>query len=258
MVDINRYVRDLKEKDLPLEKIGGKALNLAKLSIAGFHIPPAFIVTVEAYDFFIKKGLEDKISEILDAIDFNHENSVSEGCSIIRSIIKKEQLPPELLSEINNKLDKLPDGYYAVRSSAVAEDLPDASFAGQLDSFLNIKREDIVEKIIHCWASYWNDRAVKYRHDSFMGHLDTEKTVAGIAVVVQKMVNAHISGVTFTSNPVDGRDEIVIESTWGLGEAIASGIVTPDTFILSREGTIIKKILKQKRKAISLKTVKTL
>lgn len=253
MVDINRYVQDLKEKDLPLEKIGGKALNLAKLSYAGFHIPPAFIVTVEAYDLFIKKGLEGKISEILDSIDFNHEDSVSEGCSIIRSIIKKEHLPPELLSEINNKLNKLPDGYYAVRSSAVAEDQPDASFAGQLDSFLNIKREDILEKIIHCWASYWNDRAVKYRHDSFRGHLDTKQTAAGIAVVVQKMVNAHISGVTFTTNPVDGSNDIVIESTWGLGEAIASGIVTPDTFVLSREGTIIQKIIKTKKKGYFLK-----
>jgi rifampicin phosphotransferase len=256
MVDINKYVIDLKEKDLLIDKIGGKALNLGKMSSAGFNIPPAFIVSVDAYDFFIKKELKGKISKILDYIDFNNEDSISKGCSLIRSIIKSEELPQNLFFEINNKIINLPDGYYAVRSSAVAEDLPDASFAGQLDSFLNIKKEDILEKVIDCWASYWNDRALKYRHDSSIGHLDTEIVVAGIAVVVQKMVNADISGVTFTANPVDGSNDIVIEATWGLGEAIASGLVTPDIFVLSREGDIIEKNIKTKKKGYFLRNAK--
>ncbi|EKQ54936.1 MAG: phosphoenolpyruvate synthase/pyruvate phosphate dikinase [Methanobacterium sp. Maddingley MBC34] len=249
----HKYVVDLKEKELPLEKIGGKALNLGKMSSAGFNIPPAFIVSVDAYDFFIKKGLEDKISKILDSIDFENENSISQGCSSIRNIIKREKLPQNLFLEINDKISSLPEGYYAVRSSAVAEDLEDASFAGQLDSFLNIKKEDILEKIIECWASYWNDRAVKYRHDSSIGHLDTDLTAAGIAVLVQKMVNADISGVTFTVNPVNGTNEIVIESSWGLGEAIASGIVTPDIFVLKRDGNIVQKNIKNKKKGYFLK-----
>ena len=252
MVD-NNYVIDLKEKSLKIEKIGGKALNLGKMSFAGFNIPPAFIVSVDAYDFFIKKGLEGKISKILDSIDFKSEDSVGKGCSQIRSIIKSEKLPENLFLEINNKINDLPDGFYAVRSSAVAEDLADASFAGQLDSFLNIKKEDILEKVIDCWASYWNNRAVKYRHDSSIGHLDTELASAGIAVLVQKMVNANISGVTFTANPVNGSNDIVIESTWGLGEAIASGIVTPDIFVLSREGNIIQKNIKRKKKGYFLR-----
>jgi pyruvate,water dikinase len=125
-----------------------------------------------------------------------------------------------------------------------------------LDSFLNIKKENILEKVVDCWASYWTDRAVKYRHDSSIGHLDTELTAAGIAVLVQKMVNADISGVTFTANPVNGRNEIVVESTWGLGEAIASGIVTPDIFVLKREGTIIEKNIKTKKKGYFLKNEK--
>lgn len=253
MADIPHYVIDLKEKDLSIEKIGGKALNLARMSEAGFNIPPAFIVSVDAYDLFIKKELEGKILKILDSIDFKDEDSISSGCSSIRSIIKSEELPQNLLLEINENISNLPDGYYAVRSSAVAEDLADASFAGQLDSFLNVKKEDILENIIDCWASYWNDRAVKYRHDSSIGHLDTEMTAAGIGVLVQKMVNAHISGVTFTANPVNGSEDIVIESTWGLGETIASGIVTPDIFVLGRDGKILEKNIKTKKKGYFLR-----
>ncbi|SCG84919.1 putative phosphoenolpyruvate synthase [Methanobacterium congolense] len=249
----NSYVIDLKEKGLNIEKIGGKALNLAKMSSAGFNVPPAVIVSVHAYDFFIKNELEGKISKILDSIDFNNEDSISHGCSSIRSIIKSEEVPENLFLEINHKISNLPDGYYAVRSSAVAEDLADTSFAGQLDSFLYIKKEDILKNIINCWASYWNDRAVKYRHDASIEHLDTEMASAGIAVLVQKMVSADISGVTFTANPVNGSNNIVIESTWGLGEAIASGIVTPDIFVLSRDGNIIEKNIKTKKQGYFLK-----
>ena len=252
MVDKDNYVIDLKEKDLSIEKIGGKALNLAKMSAAGFNIPPAFTVSVDAYDFFIKKELEGKISEILRIIDFTREDSISQGCSAIRSMITSHELPHDLFLEITRKISELPDGYYAVRSSAVAEDLADASFAGQLDSFLNITKEDILENIIKCWASYWTDRAVKYRHDSSIEHLDTELSSAGLAVLVQKMVNADVSGVTFTANPVNGTDEVVIESSWGLGEAIASGIVTPDIFVMERDGKILEKNIKTKNKGYFL------
>ena len=256
MANNNKYVLNIKEKDLTIEEIGGKALNLVKMSSAGFNVPPAVVVTVDAYDFFIKKELKGKISTILDSIDFNNEDSISKGCSLIRDIIKSQELPQDLFLEINNRIINLPEGYYAVRSSAVAEDLPDASFAGQLDSFLNTKKENILERVVDCWASYWNDHAVKYRHDSSIGHLDTELAVAGIAVVVQKMVNADISGVTFTANPVNGSDDIVIESTWGLGEAIASGIVTPDIFVLTRDGTVKEKNIKTKTKGYFLKNGK--
>lgn len=253
MADRGKYVIDLKEKDVSIEKIGGKALNLAKMSSAGFNIPPAFVISVDAYDFLIKKELEDKISRILDSIDFTNENSISDGCSQIRSIIKQKKLPHDISVELDDKIRNLPDGYYAVRSSAVAEDLGDASFAGQLDSFLNIKKETILEKVVDCWASYWNDRAVKYRHDSSIEHLNTEITSAGIAVVVQKMVDADVSGVTFTANPVDGSNNMVIESAWGLGEAIASGIVTPDIFVVTRECNIVEKNIKSKKKGYFLK-----
>lgn len=248
MADGREYTIYLDGKDLSLEKIGGKANNLGKMISAGFNIPPAFVVSVDAYDFFIKKELKKRISKILNSIDFNNDKSISSGCSSIRNIITSEELPRNLFLDISGRIENLPDGYYAVRSSAVAEDLEDASFAGQLDSFLNIKKENILENIIKCWASYWNSHAVKYRHDSSIGHLDSELAATGIAVIVQKMVDADISGVTFTANPVNGSNEIVIESTWGLGEAIASGLVTPDIFVLNREGNIIEKTIKTKKK----------
>ena len=256
MLEINKYVTELHEIDLPIEVIGGKALNLGKMLSAGFNIPPAFIVMVNAYDFFINEELEYKISKILDSIDFNNKNSISDGCSLIRNLIKSEDLPKNLVLEINNKIKNLPEGYFAVRSSSVAEDLPDASFAGQLDSYLNVKKDDILEKVIDCWASYWNDHVVKYRHDSSIGHLNTGMAVAGIAVVVQKMVNANISGVMFTANPINGSRNIVVESTWGLGEAIVSGIVTPDKFIINRNGNIIEKNIKSKKKGYFLRNGK--
>ncbi len=253
MVDGRKYTIDFNEKDTSLEKIGGKANNLSKMVSAGFNIPPAFIVSVDAYDFFIKKELKNKISKILNFIDFDDDKSLSSGCSSIRSIITSEELPKNLLLEIQTQIENLPKGYYAVRSSAVAEDLEDASFAGQLDSFLNIKKENIIENIIKCWASYWNSHAVKYRHDSSIGQLESELSATGIAVIVQKMVNADVSGVTFTANPVNGSDEIVIESAWGLGEAIASGVVTPDKFVLNRDRKIIEKTIKTKNKGYFLR-----
>lgn len=245
-MDNNNFVLEL-YAGLPQEKIGGKGINLASMAAAGFNIPPAIIISVTAYDYFIKKELESKIVEILDSIDFNQENSISRGCSKIKELIKLEDLPADMVLSLTHKISELPEGYYAVRSSAVAEDLADASFAGQLDSFLNVKKEDILEKVVACWASYWNDRAVKYRYDSTLEQLET-----GLAVIVQKMVHANTSGVIFTANPVDGTENLVIESTWGLGEAIASGIVSPDIFILNREGEILKENIKIKEKAYFL------
>lgn len=138
-------------------------------------------------------------------------------------MIEAEGMPQSILDEIDSFLIDFGGSYFAVRSSAVAEDLPDASFAGQQDTFLFIRPEDVGRMVVRCWASYWNDRAVKYRHDMGIDHLST-----GMAVVVQRMVSSDTSGVMFTVNPVDGSDDVVIESSWGLGESIASGIITPD------------------------------
>jgi pyruvate,water dikinase len=247
-MNMNEYVTELSRGSYTLEEVGGKAVNLAHMIQDGFNIPSAYVVKVDAYNTFIRESLGGEISAQLLEIDFNDENSLSRGCKNIRDTIKRVKLPDNFFSDID-----MPKGYYAVRSSAVSEDLPDASFAGQLDSYLNIKRNDILEKVVECWASYWTDRAVKYRHDSSIGHLDSEHGAAGIAVVVQRMVDAETSGVMFTTNPVDGSHNVVIESTWGLGEAIVSGTVTPDTYVLNREGKVLEKDIKSKEKGYFLK-----
>ncbi|MDD1775452.1 MAG: phosphoenolpyruvate protein kinase, partial [Methanobacterium sp.] len=188
-MNMNEYVTELSRGSYTLEEVGGKAVNLAHMIQDGFNIPSAYVVKVDAYNTFIRDSLGGEISAQLLEIDFNDENSLSRGCKNIRDTIKRVKLPDNFFSDID-----IPKGYYAVRSSAVSEDLPDASFAGQLDSYLNIKRDDILEKVVECWASYWTDRAVKYRHDSSIGHLDSEHGAAGIAVVVQRMVDAETSG----------------------------------------------------------------
>lgn len=244
---MTEYTVELGKDKLPIEEIGGKAVNLDLMIQSGFNVPPAFVIKVEAYQDFIEKKLQGEISQILDQIDFEDEQSISQGCQTIRKYIKSVQLPGSILSD-----RQISDGFYAVRSSAISEDLPDASFAGQLDSFLNVKKDYILKKVVECWASYWTDRAVKYRHDTGIDHLLTEKNAAGIAVVVQKMVDAHASGVMFTSNPVDGSYTVVVESTWGLGESIVSGIVTPDSYILNRKCQILEEIIKSKDKGYYL------
>ncbi len=243
-----KNVSCLTDPDITIETVGGKAVNLAEMTRDGFRVPPAFAVTVDAYDSFITDtGLRERIGKVLSGIDFGDERSLSEGTEDIRSMIAGESMPQSLVDEIDAFLKEYGDSYYAVRSSAVAEDLPEASFAGQQDTFLFIRPEDVPRMAIMCWASYWNERAVKYRHDAGIDHLST-----GMAVVVQRMVSSDTSGVMFTANPVDGSDDVVIESSWGLGESIASGVITPDRFVLGRDGTVKQSNIRHKEKGYFL------
>ncbi len=243
-----KNVSSLTDPDITIETVGGKAINLAQMTKDGFRVPPAFAVTVNAYDSFITgTGLRERIGAVLSDIDFDDERSLSKGTEDIRSMIIAEDMPQSLADEIDGFLKEYGDSYYAVRSSAVAEDLPEASFAGQQDTFLFIKPEDVPKMAISCWASYWNERAVKYRHDAGIDHLST-----GMAVVVQRMVSSDTSGVMFTMNPVDGSDDVVVESSWGLGESIASGTITPDRFVLGRDGTVKDSSIRHKDKGYFL------
>lgn len=234
--------------DIPIDKVGGKAANLAYMIGAGFSVPPAFAVSVDAYmDFMERTGLNGKASEILGRIDYDDDGSVSRGAGEIRSLILAQQVPQDLADAIVGGLGMLDGEYYAVRSSAVSEDLPDASFAGQHDTFLYVSGADVVGRTVECWASYWNDRVVKYRHDAGIQHLG-----AGVGVVVQRMVASEISGVMFTADPVDGSRNIVVESAWGLGESIASGLITPDKYVLDRDGNVIDSVIRSKAKGYFL------
>ena len=217
-----KHLTEIDDADLPL--VGGKGLNLGKLIAAGFLVPPGFCITTEAYRTTVK-GVDMRDSEAVQAVT----------------------LPSALQSEILTAYNQLDADRVAVRSSATAEDLPDASFAGQQDTFLNVSGEsELLEKIKLCWASLQSERAIAYRREHGI-----EETQLAMAVVVQAMIDAEVSGVMFTRSPTGG-DELIIESNWGLGESVVSGEVTPDHFMVSREtGELIRETVVSKRKMIA-------
>ncbi|MBN1677246.1 MAG: phosphoenolpyruvate protein kinase [Candidatus Thermoplasmatota archaeon] len=209
-------------------KVGGKAANLALLSAAGFPVPPGFVVTVDAYRSAIRpNGVSALISDSLRILDYKNESAVASCSEAIKERIMLSPLDPNLVETINTNLRLSgADSLWAVRSSATAEDLPQASFAGQQDTFLGVPGEEVPDRVKRCWASFWNARAISYRHKAGIDHM-----AHGIAVVIQRMVDAKCAGVLFTTDPVRNRKGImVIESSWGLGESIVSGLVSPDRF----------------------------
>jgi pyruvate,water dikinase len=239
---------ELKEHNI--DTIGGKAINLAKMLQAGLPVPHGYIVPVRAYEtFFEQNDLYGTISSYLENTDFSIEESITACEQAIKQAIYDAPIGAGLEREVSQALPQGDSTLWAVRSSAVAEDLPEASFAGQQDSYLNIMAADVLGHIKRCWASYWNERAIAYRHHAGMPQLES-----GIAVVVQKMVDSRTSGVMFTRDPVNGgTDTIVIEASWGLGESIVSGIVSPDLFSCDREtGSTITQTISKKNKGIFL------
>ena len=234
-----------------VSQVGGKAANLGQLIQAGFPVPRGVVVTVKAYDDFLaENGLVAKIEGMLRGVDFDREDSIEAVARNIKELFLKpgNELSADLLATLA-ELDR--ECLWAVRSSAVAEDLASASFAGQQDTFLNVRREDVPMNVRQCWASYWNARAISYREQAGVPQLQ-----AGIAVVVQQMVDARSSGILFTSDPVGGRkDHLIIESSWGLGESIASGLVAPDRFVCDKgRRRVVESTINRKVTAIHLST----
>jgi pyruvate,water dikinase len=216
-----------------LKVVGGKAANLGEL-VNRFMVPKGYIVTTTAYNQFLESNhLEEFIKKSLVKIDYADYSSIEEHAKIIQEHILQCQLPTDLADEIRKKYTRLGFRDVAVRSSATAEDLPTASFAGQYDSFLNIKNADqLLQSVRQCYASLWTSRAISYRHKNGIPHDKVQ-----LAVIVQEMVPAKSAGVLFTENPVSsGTDELLIESNFGLGESIMSGRGTPDQFIVKKTG----------------------
>jgi pyruvate,water dikinase len=203
---------------------GGKGANLGELVRAGFPVPAGFVVTTAAYDRFVaSNGLDKTIAHALD-------EKQGSGATI-RDAFESAPSPPEIERAILAAYRQLGEGPVAVRSSATAEDLPEAAFAGQQDTFLNVVgTQALLGAVRRCWASLWTDRAIAYRARQGLGQQKVK-----LAVVVQRMVSAEAAGVLFTANPITGaRDEIVVDASLGLGEAVVSGLVTPDHFVLRK------------------------
>ena len=237
------------KEDYPL--VGPKAANLSALACAGFLVPEGFVIPITTYNKFLEKlGLDQRIKDAFKGADLDDETVLETTSKRIKDLILSAQIETYVRAEFGEEFDRMgQDSLWAVRSSAVAEDLPDASFAGQQDTYLNIPSEEVPEAVKRCWASYYNERAIAYR-----ANVDIPQTGGGIAVIVQRMVDAHSSGIMFTHDPLDqdGR-HILIESSWGLGESIASGLVSPDRFHCDwRNGKVLKRDISHKTKAIFL------
>ncbi|MEM4943474.1 MAG: pyruvate, water dikinase [Saccharolobus sp.] len=226
---------------------GGKGANLGELVSIGIRVPPGFIITSKAFKYFLEyNNLFDKIRDIL--LTYTNSEEASEK---IKQLIKSAKIPEDLSQRILKSYDELSkkigkEPLVAVRSSATAEDIEQASFAGQQDTYLNVSRSELLDKVKEVWASLYNARAIEYRKRKNIDQLSVL-----MAVIVQKMVNARSAGVMFTLHPVTGDDRyILIESNWGLGESVVGGKVTPDEVLIE------KATLQIVDKKISTKSIK--
>ena len=216
--------------DIPL--VGGKGANLGEMTKADIPVPPGFIVTADTYFRFVRQSkLLEEIEGRLQSLDTGDSRKLQEVASEIKGLIGSTPMPQDIAEAIAQAYRKLGGGLVAVRSSATAEDLPEASFAGQQRTFLNIQGEqEVVAAVQGCWASLFEPRAIFYRVHQGFGHLKI-----GIAVPVQKMIQSEVSGVLFTLEPItNDQSKIVIEAVYGLGETIVSGDITPDLYLVDK------------------------
>ncbi|WP_435360874.1 pyruvate, water dikinase [Haloarchaeobius sp. DFWS5] len=233
-----------------LESVGGKGASLGELTAAGLPVPPGFVVTADTYRKFIEEaGIDEELFEAVD-VDVDDSAALAEAESRASELILDAPFPEYLKEEILGAYANVDDGeaFVAVRSSATAEDLPDASFAGQQETFLNITEEELLQKVRECWASLFTQRAIYYRKQQGFDHESVN-----IAVVVQLMVDAEKSGVMFTSHPSTGEPKMIIESAWGLGEAVVSGSVSPDNYVLDRKKDEIVEVTIADKKMMMVK-----
>ena len=232
-----QYIKSLTElNQADLSIAGGKGANLGALIQAGLPVPPGFCVITSAYRAFVEANkLQLEIRQIVDATRMDDPAALDASSDAIRACFQQGEMPLALAEEIRQAYANLhnPPGLVAVRSSATAEDLPDLSFAGQQDTYLNILGEPaLLDAVIRCWASLWTARAIGYRARN-----QISQDEVALAVVIQQMVQSEAAGVLFTANPLTGkRSETVIDATLGLGEALVSGQVEPDHYVVTGSG----------------------
>ena len=239
------WFNEIPDEELALTA-GGKGAGLCRMARAEFPVPNGFIVCSEMFDVFIRANdLKEKVLSVIDTIDFDKTSDLVSKAESIRNLIISAPMPFEMSKMIGEFYLKLGEELepeeklnhpVAVRSSGTAEDLVDASFAGQQETFLYVMGiDDVTRYIKECWASLYNDRAIFYRREKRFNESEIS-----IAVVVQRMVASIKSGVMFTANPItNDRNVCLIEGAWGLGEAIVSGIVTPDSYSVDKNGNIL-------------------
>lgn len=225
-----KNLNDLSKDDTSVA--GGKGASLGEMIMAGINVPSGFVILANAFDKFLEEtDLNVEIDSILHTVNHQEIHTIEHASEQIKSLILKSEISKNLATEILGSFDNLGVKYVAVRSSATAEDGYSASWAGQLDSYLNTKREDLLENIKKCWASLFTSRAIFYRLEN-----NLHKQKISVAVVVQKMVDSDKSGIAFSVHPVtQDRNQLIIEAGFGLGEVIVSGQITPDSYVVEKQ-----------------------
>lgn len=221
---------------LDVDLAGGKGASLGELTNSNIPVPPGYVVIASAYDRFIDEaGLAEEIQARLKEVDIHDVNSVDRVSNILRDVIHDTPMPEDLAKEIMQAFDELDIDVVAVRSSATAEDSEIASWAGELETYLNTSKEELLENIKKCWSSLFTPRAIFYRHEKNL----IDHHVA-VAIVLQTMVQSDVSGVAFTVHPVtEDPNQMIIEAGFGLGEALVSGQITPDSYIVDKADMMI-------------------
>ncbi|MBN1148675.1 MAG: hypothetical protein JXA78_15555 [Anaerolineales bacterium] len=236
------YILSLDDPQAVLKTVGGKGASLARLSAAGLPVPGGFHVTTAAYEQFVAENdLQLLILAALGVVDVSQPATLEAASAQINELFLQAHVPPEVAVAIAQAYQNLPGELpaVAVRSSATAEDLPDLSFAGQQETFLNVRGSEAVQQAVRrCWASLWTGRAIGYRTQH-----DIDQAAVSLAVVVQRLVPAEAAGILFTANPLNGqRGQAMISVAWGLGEAIVGGLVTPDTLVVDKaSGAVVSR-----------------
>jgi len=249
------YIKNFKEiskKDVFIA--GGKGASLGEMTKAKFPVPSGFVILVDAFDKFLEEtDLVAEIASQIKQMNFEDINSIDKASNVIRDLINDMSVPEDLKKIFVKEFKKLDCKHVAVRSSATAEDSSIASWAGELETYLNTSQSNLSENIKNCWSSLFTPRALFYAFEKKVITIGGQKKIrastckklahcypVGVAVVVQKMIQSEISGIAFTAHPVtQDRSQMVIEVGWGLGEAIVGGKITPDTYIIDKHNWTI-------------------
>ena len=239
------WLEEIRKEDII--SVGGKGASLGEMASLGLPVPRAFVVTAQAFRrFLVEADLEEKIFSSFERLDVEDNEALEKAADHAKQLVMNAKIPAILKEEIKKAYKKMSaeDLIVAVRSSATAEDLPDASFAGQQETYLNIRGvANLLESVQMCWASLYGARAIYYRaKQGFDDH------TVNIAVVVQQLVHSEKAGVMFTSHPITGESNTIIEGSWGLGEAVVSGSVSPDKYVFDqRTEKVIDTLISNKK-----------
>jgi len=249
-MELTRDFRQLNRNDAAIA--GGKGASLGEMTQAGIPVPPGFVILSNAFEQFIEEAeLKPDIDSALHKVNHAEVHTVEKASEEIQALILEEEMPKDIALEIKKHFKKLGAKWVAVRSSATAEDSSEAAWAGQLESYLNTTEEKLLENVKRCWASLFTPRAIFYR---FEKKLHEQKI--SVAVVVQKMVESEVSGIAFSVHPVtQDYNQLIIEAGFGLGEAIVSGSITPDSYVVEKKGWVLldKQISNQTRALVKAK-----